>query len=89
MPSAEATKLIEAKMSEIQKELAKRETPEERERFFVMVMAAQAVILDGAIEQLRDEVTVLRMVAPKDQVERARAALEQAKKEAETHAPRR
>lgn len=87
MPSDEATKLIEVKMSEIQKELAKRVTPEERERFFVMLLAAQAVILDGAIEQLRDEVTVLRMVAPKDQVERAWAALEQAKKEAEQETP--
>ena len=84
MPSEEVTKLIEDKMSEIQKELAKRTTPEERERFFVMVLAAQAVILDGAIGQLRDEITVLRMVAPQDQIERARAALEQAKKEAET-----
>jgi hypothetical protein len=81
MPSEEATRLIEAKMVEIQKELAKRVTPEERERFFVMLLAGQAVILDGAIGQLRDEIAVLRMVAPKDQVERAWAALEQAKKE--------
>jgi hypothetical protein len=78
---AELKKQIEDKFVSLKQKLLEGADYDERINSVLLVAVTESAVLGAVVEQLRDEVAVLRMCLPRDAVEHATKAFEQAKAE--------